>query len=156
MSNDLVEFLRARLDEDEQAAQAVERFHPGPWRLDPEVQTTMETGRWVADGNDEGVLVANGDGPAALFAHYHPARVLADVAAKRALLDHVMRWRHDDPDEGGYYACPAVRSESLGDLPFGEDECTCGQRLRRQVILAPFAAAYAGHPEYRQEWSPGV
>lgn len=42
---------------------------------------------------------------------------------------------HHDPDEGGYYACPATRSEPLGDLPWGEDACTCGLAKRRADTL---------------------
>jgi hypothetical protein len=42
---------------------------------------------------------------------------------------------HYDPDEGGYYACPATRSEPYGDLPFGEDACDCGLAKRRAEAL---------------------
>jgi hypothetical protein len=42
---------------------------------------------------------------------------------------------HHDPDEGGYYACPATRSEPYGDLPFGEENCDCGLVRRRDEVL---------------------
>ena len=97
MSTDrLVQFLQARLAEDEQAAQLAQRFHPSPWQLDPEVQTTMETGRWLADAASEGVLVANGDRAARHIARHDPARVLADVAAKQAILAEIVSCELDE------------------------------------------------------------
>jgi hypothetical protein len=175
-------FLFNRLTEDETLARAATRYHGrwmqgfGPEANASEVYEVTQEELNRADGCDGehpigspnpcefNVLMEPGvalealpvmDDVAAHVARHDPTRVLAEVAAKRALLDYVLSWRHDDPDEGGYHACPAVRTESLGDLPFGEDECTCGLRLRQWVILAPFAAAYADHPDYcADEWSP--
>lgn len=55
---------------------------------------------------------------------------------------------HYDPDEGGYYACPATRSEPLGDLPFGEDACDCGLAERRADTLRLCQA----HRDIVAEW----
>lgn len=48
-------------------------------------------------------------------------------------------WEHDNPDDGGYYACPAVQTEPYGDLPWGEENCDCGLAARRGFTLADIA-----------------
>jgi hypothetical protein len=45
------------------------------------------------------------------------------------------RMGHANPDDGGYYSCPAVHTEPYGDLPWGEDACDCGLKQRREAIL---------------------
>lgn len=50
---------------------------------------------------------------------------------------------HDNPDEEGFYACPATRSKPYGDLPFGEANCDCGLAYRRHMVLADIAAKRA-------------
>jgi hypothetical protein len=84
---DLVEFLRAALDEDERVARAAAAKCPAPW-----------TGRTDIDGEHPFVQDADGDRimhhedsvpeieTAAHIARHDPARVLAEVAAKRGLL----------------------------------------------------------------------
>lgn len=48
------------------------------------------------------------------------SRLLAAIQERE---DRANAEGHHDPDEGGYYACPATRSEPYGDLPFGEENC---------------------------------
>lgn len=87
MTDDLVAFLRARLDEDER--------DPGGWS---------------------------------------PARVLAEVDAKRRILaEHP--WRHE-PDWPSGRQCRQCATEH---------PCT---------TLRLLALPYAGHPDYREEWRP--
>jgi hypothetical protein len=50
-------------------------------------------------------------------------------------LDEADRWEHDSPDEGGYYSCPATRSEPYGELAYGEENCDCGLAKRRARVL---------------------
>lgn len=133
--DDLVAFLRAREAERESKAQAALRFHPAPWRLDPTVQTNLEVGRWVADANDEGVLVANGDSPAKFFADNDPQFVLADVEAKRQIIDLVL----DDKD-GVACANRLVEGEYDDDMQLPER------------LLKLLALPYAGRPGWREEW----
>lgn len=160
MSADLIAFLKARLDEDEQIAKDG-AFTRGPdwhleeqeayvWGEDPVDAVVLATGKPIAVCDDEhgGHLVAEH------IARHDPARVLAEGVAMRALIDQVERWQHDDPDEGGYYACPAVRTEPLGDLPGGPGECMCGLLDRQRAVLAPFAAVHADHPGYDKRWLP--
>lgn len=85
----LAERILGAIEEAERAARLADRFHPGPWRLDPEVETTMDVGRWVADAKDDGVLVANGDSAAKFFVHEQPQAVLRRCDADRRIVRHV-------------------------------------------------------------------
>ncbi|MFJ2676419.1 DUF6221 family protein [Streptomyces sp. NPDC087525] len=77
--NDLVEFLRARLDEDEQAACRVK----SSWRQ------IGGTGVIVASDGGRAEECANGNwtGVAEHIVRHDPARVLVEVEAQRALID---------------------------------------------------------------------
>lgn len=131
----LVEFLRARLDEEQQSVEqwdsdgraqvavmwtgpepgytTVAMAHPGtPWIAD---------GREVADARHVRVL-------------YDPARVLADIEAKRRLVD-----LHVDGGPGGCYCL------ECGDITVAWPCPT----------LRLLALPHAGHTDYRaEEWSP--
>ena len=132
MTADLVEFLRARLDEDEQTARGTGKppaWHQGPgddpeWSDEemvlmwpPEFHTPYEQ-----DKHWRGLSV-DGPGLAAHIARHDPARVLAEVDAKRRLL--------------------AMHEEAIRVEQFVLTEA-----------LRAFAAAYADHPDYREEWKP--
>jgi hypothetical protein len=133
---DLVEFLRARLDEDERAA--------------------CEAGQ-DAFSDEYGEFRSRGG---ELFAHvlrHDPARVLREVEAKRRILN-------------AYTAQVAERQRSgvLHDAEMatgGEDSldvaALMGEGIRANTwishlgwVLRVLAAAYADHPDYRQEWKP--
>jgi hypothetical protein len=81
--DDLVSFLAARLDEDEAAALACQT--PGPW-----VAATHPSVSWIVTGADGDCVVSNEGSPtpeeAAHIARHDPARVLREVAAKRAIV----------------------------------------------------------------------
>lgn len=114
MSNDLITFLRARLDEDERLAKECERLgvaEPGG-ALYEYVQTPFNehaAARELAD-------------------HFGPARVLAEVAAKRGIIDRYEHYRAHVAE----YASVATYAHVL------------------RVLAQPFA----GHPDYREEWKP--
>jgi hypothetical protein len=130
--SDLVAFLRARLDEDEAVARAA--VGRGVW--------DVCTGEWVtADVASRELvfaIVADGartqaadlsmawdaDERRAHIVRHDPARVLAEAAAKRAILDAL-------------------------DLYEYEPEAA-GLRLAARCL----AAVYAGHPDYREDWKP--
>lgn len=136
---DLVEFLRARLDEDEQVARAAgERnaddwLYRTPWRLrvDPEDEALAmvidadETTRKAVDVT--GWLVNEA---ARHIVRHDPARVLADMAAKRRVVSECAPYSppYSDPDDGTPY---------FADL-----------------ILRLLALPYREHPSYKQEWTP--
>lgn len=128
MTADLVAFLRARLDEDEAIAKAAT---PGPWTVDdetlaeaihgPEHQDVVSGGRWGGEATvfdtDDAVHIARHD----------PARVLADVEAKRRIVNE-RPW------------------------PIGRNWDQV--RAWHDTTLRLLALPYACHPDYREEWKP--
>lgn len=141
MTVDLVEFLTARLDEDEQTALAAS---PGPWRPGEEHDDVIAVDDiTVAEG-----FALSGRQLRATVDHiacHDPARVLAEVDAKRRLVE-----LHSTPhtvvdgfcvEEGG----PCTHR--------GEDECTlCGETPCATLRL--LALPYAGHADYDEAWRP--
>lgn len=92
MSDDLIAWLRAQLDEDERAANAAtwtEDPNGNAWRVVPPKAHYERL--IVADGFDDGVVLVtpeNGE-PEAIAEHiarHNPARVLVEVEAKRRIL----------------------------------------------------------------------
>jgi len=159
VSADLVTWLREQIAEDQRAAEAAQRFHPTPWRVDPEVETTMETGRWVADAADEGVLVANGDAPARFFARWDPARVLTEVAAKRAILDDHRQVTFTDANLGIHNADVCMVCHAHLDYPdhFTEEQGDAWEYPLVQrawpcptvrALVAPFASRAGFDPSW--------
>ncbi|MEU4967752.1 DUF6221 family protein [Streptomyces smyrnaeus] len=138
MTADLVTFLRARLDEDEQVARAT---HPvfQAWEYDTSVREVRDLG----NGNElaSGVLPPYG----AHIARHDPARVLAEVEAKRRIVDvhHVV---------GGW------QDEDLNDHGPGCEECGHSEEYSDRggwcETLRLLALPYAAHPDYREEWRP--
>jgi hypothetical protein len=128
--DDLVQFLRDRLDEDEALAREAP---PGPWHIGNAVDPTQPCHvhtfpgvRLVADGLNW--LVAEH------IARQHPARVLAEVKAKRRIVDLM----------AGILVAAQGDSEvdHCGDLGAAED------------ALALLALPYADHPAFKPEWRP--
>jgi hypothetical protein len=129
---DIVAFLTARLDEDEQVAQAVED-NSAPF-----------DGQWKNDGGlalrtyNDWVLAYLPDArpfrPGVLdhIARHDPARVLADVAAKRAILARHSTGAGSLRTHGWY--CE-VCDDGCAELP-------------------ALAAVYADHPDYDESWRP--
>jgi hypothetical protein len=137
MTDDLVKFLRNRFDEDEQVARGVQD-RSAPW-----------DGQWMADGVDvlrtrNGWVLAHStvttDGralPMPLapgivdhWARHDPARVLAEVNAKR----EVVRLAERAYDYHGTFMN--------------------GFASALVHALRLFALPHAGHPDYRPEWAP--
>lgn len=144
----LVEFLTARLDEDEAVARAAT---PGPWQWDDRgdddpVLETVARGKRYSDGSegaaatiinawghDEwGVVVEDAD--AAHIARHDPTRVLAQVAASRTILE-----AHGPLVIGSQSYC-----SSCGDVPVEDFPCETVRAL---------TAPYAGHPDYDAKWA---
>jgi len=142
MSDDLVAFLRARLDEDEASVQALtvpHQWHTGPgddpeWTDEelvcmwpPEFHTPYEQDKhWRG-------LTVSGPELAAYIARHDPARVLAEVEAKRKIVNALEQW--SDPTN------PAIKY--------------AGAELRRDSLFhvcVALASVYAGHDDYWPEW----
>lgn len=144
----LIEFLEARLAEDEAAARAtlIDVKGSGYWHADERpVALTVDLYR-VRDDNarpvveairslygDEGPaepLYVDGEAVAAHVARHDPARVLREVTAKRALLDE--------------FELPGLDCDATDAEP---DNC------RQHRVLRQLAAPYSDHPDYREEWA---
>lgn len=145
---DLVTFLRARCDEDEQNAQVQTE---GPWIVPAYDPTRVKP--YGSDG-----LIARAATPetAAHIARHDPARVLAEVVAKRRIVDEHSVWvlqsnqgprvnmaHFDEPDM--QLACRGCNFGNDEEPLYGVDECPTKRLL---------ALPYADHPDYRQEWRP--
>lgn len=174
---DLAEFLLARLAEDEQVAKAAIRQHeaaveafkagrPADMEDLPE-----ETSACWSGGSDESQdghwrqAVWAGDGIATVcemldeydsaspahIARHDPARVLAEVEAKRKI---VSLHRH-------VAASPTVRMyEEKGERPFGCVICADHDGVIWPAgwcdTLSLLALPHAEHDDYRAEWLPAV
>lgn len=133
----LVEFLRARLAEDRATAQAATA---GPWgafvRAEVYVeQTGAEDGHLVAELPDCGDHDSDRPADAAHIARHDPARVLAEVAAKEAILDE----------------CLGVQEQADRDWNDPGLNAMAGAYLDVVKLLA---AVHAGHPDYDESWRP--
>ncbi|NUS14554.1 MAG: hypothetical protein HOY69_24670 [Streptomyces sp.] len=133
MSTDLVAFLNARLNEDEAAAAGT---------LDPAANTGRFRGkrvvRWKVTSNGSGIIDVDGGtlrakdvfpAEAEHIVRHDPARVLAEVDAKRRILAE----------------CEGV-----------EYQDSRGMASMADNILRLLALPYAEHPDYRPEWAPGA
>lgn len=137
--SELVEFLKARLDEDEQAALNAQ---PGSWRYDRERFTVTCSGYPVASWRHEGELASGSpllDRTGEYVERFDPERVMAEVAAKRRrLARHVPT---EDPLHGTLCSWCSVPQVSVYQA------WPCAD-IRDDV------AVYADHPDYREEWRP--
>jgi hypothetical protein len=132
VSDELVAFLKARLDEDEKAAGAAT---PGPWAaLDGGVMS-MDDETWPVASTETGQERAD----RVHIARWDPARVLADVQAKRVVMDWCVK------------AIAAQREGSTSERTQTWDTATVDALyIATQALVLP----YASHPDYRAEWSP--
>lgn len=139
--DDLVAWLRAQLDERERVARAAANSlrcgchpgsHPGAWTAnDARVTTELHD---VAGG--EGWPASIGDDVAQHIALNDPASVLADVEAKRRILDEYEMWAEDDDDDYEHAQAAATSAAAL------------------LVVIKLLALRHAGSPGYRDEWRP--
>jgi hypothetical protein len=136
VSDDLVAFLRARLDEDEAAAKAAAGVAGPDWAWKTDVTLDDEvTDYLIAPG---GTLLADtrggSDGDLAEhIARHDPARVLREVEAARAIVAAYLKAKGIEPDD------------------WADDPALC-EGLHMAIYAR--AAVYSDHPDYRQEWKP--
>ncbi|MER5350604.1 DUF6221 family protein [Kitasatospora sp. NPDC002551] len=142
MTANLVAFLKARLDEDAKAAQGA---WPGPWAVDEEEYGVVdpETGTEIAD-----VIVCSTRQQQATSRHiirHDPARVLADVDAKRRIIAaHAAVVLRGGP--GARYFDTTTVCRSCEPPQFPEHAFPC-------ATLRLLALPYADHPDYQPEWA---
>jgi hypothetical protein len=129
VSKDLATWLRNRLDEDEQTARDAGSVRLNAYLEGGDDGWAVET----EDGGDPGAIIGD-RGLAEHIARWDPARVLAEVQAKRRMIDHLE------------LAMP--RLTPLNNWGAAEMDELAGNML--QLLALPYAA----HPDYRAEWSP--
>ncbi len=129
------------LDRDEEAARALAR----PRRGEP-------VPRWVATPGGAGIDDTEGV-PRVKFAwarerkhilRHDPHRVLADVAARRTLLDEALGWKHR-VTEDRHYVCLVATVEHDGGASSDRDDsstCDCGRDVHVRAVLTALAAPY--------------
>lgn len=147
MSDSIVEFLRARLNEDAQHARNATR---GAWDTDHvrtrgEMAVLSEWGSVVAAyaGSETGTWATPEPmdrGDAEHIARWNPKRVMAEVEAKRKLLD-----RHD---RIGTRWVGHPRADREERYCMGCDEVWPCETVR--LLALP----YSQHLNYREEWRP--
>lgn len=158
--DDLVAFLRARLDEEEQAARAaIAEDDPGRWEMvDDHLNgsvsvlgqfargaplpppTPTQCGDWyaIAEWSDRDGERPEGSVPyAEHIARWDPARVLAEVEAKRAIVDLLARQTA---------ACP----EDDWSVDGGIETAVLADNAR--YLLRLLVASYAEHPDFDSTW----
>lgn len=131
---DLVEFLTARYDEEQRLAGAASEPGMGAnWHT----AGMGADGRFVAEATEGagswGIARFTFAGHGTHAAYWDPARVLADIAAKRGLLAFAAEYASEQEDHYGTGDAPA--------LPPAENP-----------VLRLLAAPYAGHPDYNPAW----
>lgn len=149
----IVEFLRERLDEDEEAAKAVS----APYRLyvyddgqvrEPEIEHRADSehyGTYRRDADGDDVLPNRHSGYALL---YDPARVLREVEAKRAILvDHSNPHAFAAAEDPSVSLGAQISRQALGEWCEHHEAFTC-------TTLRDLAAVYQDHPDWREEWRP--
>ena len=141
--DELVAFVRACLDEDKRAI--LDR-----WDSDGRARiATMWTGgepgyTTVASDQSDGVWIADGrevDDARHVLVLFDPARMLADVAAKRAILG-LAQGMLDEADE----------QDKRAELSIYEEGGEC-QRTDARAIIRALAQPFAGRPGWREEWA---
>lgn len=159
MSDELVVWLRRMLDADEADALAAT---PGPWRYDPEKHwrepgtVRFEESVFAGPKGHDAISVAltgHSDDPqsmrdAAHIARHDPARVLRDIAAKRAI---VASHTPSDWPTRSSATCPICATwdhdVAMGDQAAAPVADPC-------PTLRHLAAVYADRPGYQEGWRP--
>lgn len=129
----IVEFLTARLDEDEYEAKYALRYAitgddlDERWQWSHQYKPTTRKHGWSSSLHD-GVP--------------SPTRVLAEVAAKRRIMEYAAEASSD-------------RGQVISEFAVGNDEVEMMWKADPgDAILRALAVVYADHPDYRQEWKP--
>ncbi|WP_431999312.1 DUF6221 family protein [Streptomyces sioyaensis] len=127
MTDDLISFLGARLKEDEHAAQTAAGEHGPIWKAGENGGIVggeeLDTGGFLITALVHGLDV--GRATTAHIARHDPARVRAEVDAKRSAIARISN-----------HSAVMGNDEIHGDL------------------LRLLAQPYASHPDYREEWRP--
>jgi hypothetical protein len=133
---DLMAWLRQQIDEDERVALAVKPLGVTVDMGGNELPHTFLHSRGTYASEDGYPRRESDPAAAAHFARHDPARVLAEVAAKRALLD----------------GCEETLAGGDSWDPQTDGGCSEEFELARFVIRQ-LAQPFAGRPGWREEWA---
>ena len=144
---ELVDFLRARLDEDEAIARVLlDDKRPGRaerWEF-------CDDGAIRDTGRSKALRVKFTWPPEAEHIIRHdPARVLAEVEAKRDLLAAILAEPHATLRPGGSTAIYCAADSDLGE------PCECGRDVRAIQYVRLLASPYRDHPDFDPAWLEG-
>ncbi|HUR74434.1 MAG TPA: DUF6221 family protein [Sporichthya sp.] len=136
--DDLIAFLKARLDEDEHVARAVAwTDRAACWRVAP---TGVVSGLGIVVERDVYMITGQRHDKLEHIARHDPARVLREVEAKRRIVESY------------------VTAQAKVDRLVGEDETVVAGRAWREgallEVLRTLALPYDDHDDYREEWKP--
>lgn len=156
----IVEFLEARIAEDEAVAKATfgTDLAYATWAYEGnEVFAPMEGDRhapWMVTKDHEGCLPAVDENDGPHIARHDPARVLREIAAKRIILEI----HHASDSEVTY---PKWDSEAriigLTNPCMGCGTGICDywtQDINNCPELQALASIYLYHPDFKEEWRP--
>ena len=128
MSDDLIAFIKARLDEDRRTAEG------------------LAVAARIPDRRPE-FFACGGPAAEAYWDHFHPYRALLDIEAKRAILAQYEDFHAEFERE-----CTDPSRESMGPLRVGSG-VHAATRVLHDAVKA-IAATWGDHPDYRPEWKP--
>jgi hypothetical protein len=148
---EIADFLTARLAEDEAAARTVP---PGPWWVDDDLEDANDVrlaGAEPSVGRAPTIFFSPGAkvygdeelAPFRFAARFDPAWVLADIAAKRALIDYAFGNASNIDSEWGDGCSPE-------QIRAGECRDTGGRAA--MIPLRLLAAPHSEHPDFKPEW----
>lgn len=143
MTDDLIEFIRARLDEDEVAAKACASGIEGSWRGTTEWHASERRRAVYAGAYPVADYIGELTGHAEHIARHDPARVLRAVAAKRGLLKPHEPSFYDDQLGCGECGWPS-------DYP---DPAIIPQWWPCQTVRL-IASEWDDHADYLPDWAP--
>jgi hypothetical protein len=123
---DLVEFLRARLDDDEAYARNAFGDHND---ADPEWREIW-SGELSLCADDRETVITGDSQVSRFMERFDPARVLREVEAKRQIISEYERYA-------------AERRRAMNGWDNSEPS----------LIIKALAAVYADHPDYQQAWN---
>jgi hypothetical protein len=155
-SQTITEFLLERIGEDEAAAKgAAEMMSGESWINDATCVTSREDTFWV-----DGLLVRSPELVAEHIVRHDPTRVLAECAAKRAIIEQHKDWPvlvekepeftedATDPQNIAYRV-----TQEMVWLTEREYVKRFGTEAPTTNMIRAIAAVYKDHPDYQQEWA---
>lgn len=145
----VAEFLEARIAEDEAAARRCAEAFPGSWDVEDRgyrahVVCDEPYFHHVSELDERHTNVEHLGGALQMIAEFNPARVLAECAAKRAILRRhatITVWPDGTGGAKYYYGSKKVCA-------------SCDERTQTPCpTIGLLAAVYSDHPDYDKDWA---